>query len=55
VFKGEKVVFSPEQITAMILSKLKQTVEKNTGVPVTEVVLSVRLFIQLSHSQHSQQ
>jgi heat shock protein 5 len=34
-FKGERELFSPEEISAMILSKMKTIAEDHLGVPVT--------------------
>ena len=40
-YLGEDCVFSPEQVTAMLLSQLKKTTEDAIGSKVTDVVVSV--------------
>ena len=40
-YLGEEHVFSPEQVTAMLLTQLKKTTEDAIGSKVTDVVVSV--------------
>lgn len=41
MYQNKKQVFSPEQVTAMMLTKLKHTAEINLNKPVQDMVLSV--------------
>jgi heat shock protein 4 len=41
MYRGEKVVFLPEQLAAMMLVQLRGLAEKGTGAKVSEVVVSV--------------
>lgn len=41
----EEHLFSVEQITAMLLTKLKETAENNLKKPVTDCVVSVSNFV----------
>uniref|UniRef100_A0A8D0DND3 Heat shock protein 105 kDa n=1 Tax=Salvator merianae TaxID=96440 RepID=A0A8D0DND3_SALMN len=43
-YMDEEHLFSVEQITAMLLTKLKETVENNLKKPVTDCVISVPTF-----------
>lgn len=44
MYMDEEHLFSVEQITAMLLSKLKETAENNLKKPVTDCVISVPCF-----------
>lgn len=39
-YKGETKTFSPEEISAMVLTKMKDTAESYLGAPVTEAVIT---------------
>jgi len=41
-YNDEPTIFTPEEILAMFLSKLKEIVERSQGTKVKDVVLSVR-------------
>lgn len=41
MYMDEEHLFSVEQITAMLLTKLKETAENNLKKPVTDCVISV--------------
>ncbi|XP_006879642.1 PREDICTED: heat shock protein 105 kDa [Elephantulus edwardii] len=43
-YMGEEHLFSVEQVTAMLLTKLKETAENNLKKPVTDCVISVPSF-----------
>ncbi|KAM9954068.1 hypothetical protein ACTFIR_009192 [Dictyostelium discoideum] len=43
-FKGETKTFSPEEISSMVLSKMKEIVEQHLGEPVTDAVITVPAY-----------
>jgi len=47
-YNDEQTTFTPEEILAMYLSKLKEIVERSQGVKVKDVVLSVPVFFTSS-------
>jgi hypothetical protein len=43
-YAGEKQLFTTEQVTAMLLTKLKEIAEANLKIKVTDCVISVSFF-----------
>ena len=50
-FKDEKKTFQPEEISSMILSKMKDTAEEYLGEPVTDAVITVPAYFNDSQRQ----
>ncbi|ODV62380.1 heat shock 70 kDa protein [Ascoidea rubescens DSM 1968] len=50
-FKGETKVFTPEEISSMILTKMKETAESFLGVKVNDAVITVPAYFNDSQRQ----
>eukprot|EP00656_Telonema_subtile_P008982 TRINITY_DN141_c0_g1_i4.p1 TRINITY_DN141_c0_g1~~TRINITY_DN141_c0_g1_i4.p1 ORF type:complete len:670 (-),score=254.84 TRINITY_DN141_c0_g1_i4:180-2189(-) len=50
-FKGEEKVFSPEEISSMVLTKMKETGEAFTGKSIKDVVVTVPAYFNDSQRQ----
>jgi len=50
-FKGEEKIFSPEEISSMVLTKMKETGESFTGKSVKDVVVTVPAYFNDSQRQ----
>jgi heat shock protein 1/8 len=50
-YKGERKTFSPEEISSMVLVKMKETAEAYLGSPVTNAVVTVPAYFNDSQRQ----
>jgi L1 cell adhesion molecule like protein len=50
-FKGETKLFTPEEISAMILVKMKETAETYLGQPVKDAVITVPAYFNDAQRQ----
>ena len=50
-YEGETKIFTPEEISAMVLTKMKETAESYLGEPVKEAVITVPAYFNDSQKQ----
>jgi len=50
-YKGESKTFSPEEVSSMVLVKMKETAEAYLGVKVTDAVITVPAYFNDSQRQ----
>lgn len=50
-YKGETKLFAPEEISSMVLSKMKEIAESYLGMPVTNAVITVPAYFNDSQRQ----
>ncbi|CAF3885530.1 unnamed protein product [Rotaria magnacalcarata] len=51
LYKGERKLFSPEEISSMVLTKMKETAEAFLGTPVRQAVVTVPAYFNDSQRQ----
>ncbi|CAH1116728.1 unnamed protein product [Phaedon cochleariae] len=51
VFKGERKTFAPEEVSSMVLTKMKETAEAYLGMPIKDAVVTVPAYFNDSQRQ----